>query len=620
VPNNPNARRAGATQVVAGNKIQRGTAQAAAIESASLAVKAETAVGTSSGGTSGAVISVAGRTGTVVLVKADVGLGSVDNTADAAKPVSTAQAAADSSVQAAAASDATTKANAAQAYAIQRANHTGTQPLSTLSQSSANTRQVPRWSGSAWVPAFPQDVFNVRDYGAVGDGSTDDTVACQAALTALVAANRGKLYFPTGRYKITAALTLGSHPTVQAQVEGDGKGATTLILAPTTPSAVEALFDFDFTGISDPRPNYATFFNFTIEAGAVACKRLIRIKNDGISSHQYPGSQVQQVHFSCGFANYANTLLEVDGCFNVTIRDCMFIGLVNPFLTTVDCTGTGLLINATSRISVNGLCVGCRFSFLSKGAYIGGVDGSGYADNSEGAYNCEGWTFRDNISVGVQWGYCALKSGSQTPWLTLDNCEVESYRTGSFLLAHNYAYVWIDKCLNLVDGAGQTVFDLTQVSFSMFTKNMVGGTPNRIFSFTGNSGANEIIGNQWNSAATEIYAFGASTSNNRIGKNSTITAAPNFATDAGSNNSFWYLASVTWDPASLITLQQDFVNLTIPTLKAGSRCTLGVPYDLQNMIANVIFTSANTARINVFNSSGGTVDLPSGVWTVEAIT
>lgn len=37
------------------------------------------------------VQSVAGRTGAVTLVKADVGLGSVDNTADTAKPVSTAQ-------------------------------------------------------------------------------------------------------------------------------------------------------------------------------------------------------------------------------------------------------------------------------------------------------------------------------------------------------------------------------------------------------------------------------------------------------------------------------------------------------------------------------------------------
>ena len=39
------------------------------------------------------VQSVAGKTGAVALVKADVGLGNVDNTSDANKPVSTAQAA-----------------------------------------------------------------------------------------------------------------------------------------------------------------------------------------------------------------------------------------------------------------------------------------------------------------------------------------------------------------------------------------------------------------------------------------------------------------------------------------------------------------------------------------------
>ena len=48
----------------------------------------------SGGGGGGAVTSVAGKTGDVSLVKGDVGLGQVDNTSDANKPVSTAQAAA----------------------------------------------------------------------------------------------------------------------------------------------------------------------------------------------------------------------------------------------------------------------------------------------------------------------------------------------------------------------------------------------------------------------------------------------------------------------------------------------------------------------------------------------
>lgn len=48
-------------------------------------------ISASGGGGGGAVDSVSGRTGAVVLTKSDVGLANVDNTADAAKPVSTAQ-------------------------------------------------------------------------------------------------------------------------------------------------------------------------------------------------------------------------------------------------------------------------------------------------------------------------------------------------------------------------------------------------------------------------------------------------------------------------------------------------------------------------------------------------
>lgn len=64
------------------------------------------------GGGGGAVTSVAGRTGAVTLTKVDVGLANVDNTADASKPVSTAQAAANAAAQAAAEATAATALSA----------------------------------------------------------------------------------------------------------------------------------------------------------------------------------------------------------------------------------------------------------------------------------------------------------------------------------------------------------------------------------------------------------------------------------------------------------------------------------------------------------------------------
>jgi len=50
-------------------------------------------------------------------------------------------------------------------------------------------------------------VINVKNYGATGDGVTDDTTAIQAALTA-VGSSGGTLFFPTGSYKVTSELSM----------------------------------------------------------------------------------------------------------------------------------------------------------------------------------------------------------------------------------------------------------------------------------------------------------------------------------------------------------------------------------------------------------------------------
>lgn len=50
---------------------------------------------------------------------------------------------------------------------------------------------------------------SVKDFGAVGDGITDDTVAIQTAIDALQNANGGRLMFPNGEYYITSTLNIG---------------------------------------------------------------------------------------------------------------------------------------------------------------------------------------------------------------------------------------------------------------------------------------------------------------------------------------------------------------------------------------------------------------------------
>jgi hypothetical protein len=99
------------------------------------------------------------------------------------------------------------------------------------------------WNGTAWQTIIPTqftqnsnyqvtgtttarnlvtrgaDIINVRDFGATGNGTTDDTAAIQAAITAAPAG--AAIYFPRGSYKaariqITKSLT----------IFGDGIGVT----------------------------------------------------------------------------------------------------------------------------------------------------------------------------------------------------------------------------------------------------------------------------------------------------------------------------------------------------------------------------------------------------------
>jgi hypothetical protein len=63
------------------------------------------------------------------------------------------------------------------------------------------------------------EVINVKDYGATGNGTTNDTTAIQAAANA-VPANGATLAFPPGIYQINAAVAVKSRTTVT------GAGAT----------------------------------------------------------------------------------------------------------------------------------------------------------------------------------------------------------------------------------------------------------------------------------------------------------------------------------------------------------------------------------------------------------
>lgn len=99
-------------------------------------------------------------------------------------------------------------------------------------------------------------VVNVRDYGAVGNGSTDDTTAVNAAIAAL--ASYGTLYFGPGNYKIAGTLSAFSGMTgvtiqgLGATLYNTGHGNTLVIDRTCNNITVENL---RFTGDASVRAN-----------------------------------------------------------------------------------------------------------------------------------------------------------------------------------------------------------------------------------------------------------------------------------------------------------------------------------------------------------------------------
>lgn len=78
--------------------------------------------------------------------------------------------------------------------------------------------------------------LNVKSFGAVGNGSTNDTAAIQAALAA-VSTNGSVVYFPPGSYKITSTLTVSISGTT---LVGDGWSSQIIYDGSTVTPAINA--------------------------------------------------------------------------------------------------------------------------------------------------------------------------------------------------------------------------------------------------------------------------------------------------------------------------------------------------------------------------------------------
>ncbi len=161
-------------------------------------------------------------------------------------------------------------------------------------------------------PATHQHVFNVRDYGAVGDDQTDNTVAFSKCLEALVAAGGGRMFLPDGVYRGRITIPPVSRPT---------------------PSWISV----EIIGASEPAPVFGTMGNFPLQNHGTIVKSLATEGAAVVSAARPPSGQDLYCRFSAVYVVLRN--LDVRTCDNpaiggIDLTYAMQCRLKNVFINT----------------------------------------------------------------------------------------------------------------------------------------------------------------------------------------------------------------------------------------------------------------------------------------------
>jgi hypothetical protein len=97
-------------------------------------------------------------------------------------------------------------------------------PISSKSVPTAGVDYLYGIKGSNAVVKVHSPIFNIKDYGATGDGTTNDRTAFQTCLTAANAVGGGVVYIPLGRFRLAGnaseMLIMYSNTTIRGA--GDG--------------------------------------------------------------------------------------------------------------------------------------------------------------------------------------------------------------------------------------------------------------------------------------------------------------------------------------------------------------------------------------------------------------
>lgn len=267
------------------------------------------------------------------------------------------------------------------------------------------------------------DIVSVKDFGATGDGTTDDTIAINRAIQQIYKSTisptepkaRRTIYFPGGTYRTTSAILIPPY----TKLVGDGSESA-IIKQSIGNQAVANICDSSFQTGASIGTGSATYpqnieingLEFLNSNSSIISPLLVIDSASNIKIHN---SKFVSNSGAGYYPNVVAIISSVAGSNRITFDTCAFVGGGNSIaLTGASISSVRVMNSSFNGMSNTAAHLGNSTGFVSIGNYIGNSASSfvstGNNFNYEFANNYE----NNNVSnSGLYLGNCVINPTQQ---------------------------------------------------------------------------------------------------------------------------------------------------------------------------------------------------------------